>query len=321
MRAFKVHGFADPAQSYVVDTDMPEIGPDEVLIRVAASAINPMDWQVQSGMLQPYLDHRLPVTLGWDVSGIVEQVGSAASGFSVGDRVYAMADITRDGCFAEFVAVKAEYVARAPVSLSLAEAAAVPLAALTAWKALFDEANLGAGQSILIHGAAGGVGSFAVQFAKWCGADVTATCSASAADLARLLGVDEVIDYGREDFSRRSGFDVVFDAIGGEVRERSWQVLKPRGKLVTIVLPDPTDIPRDDVSGVLVRNKPNGARLSHFAELIDAGSLQPLIAGKYELNSVADALLKSREGHVHGKLIIKIADIGEREEADRPAAA
>jgi NADPH:quinone reductase-like Zn-dependent oxidoreductase len=261
-----------------------------------------MDWHVQSGALKSYLPYRLPVTLGWDVAGIAHKIGGAVSGITVGDRLFAMADFARDGCFAEYVAVRTEHLARAPTAISLTEAAAVPLAGLTSWWSLFDTANLQKGQSVLVHGAAGGVGSFAVQLAKNAGALVTATCSTSAVPLVKSLGVDDVIDYSHDDFSRRSGFDVVLDTIGGDVRARSWKVLKPGGILVTITLPEPSP-PRTDVRGVLVRNRPDGARL---AKLIDAGAVRPLIAGAFDLGNVDQAIAKNREGHVHGKLIVRI---------------
>jgi NADPH:quinone reductase-like Zn-dependent oxidoreductase len=306
MKAFRVHSYGDPSGSHLGETDLPEIMPEEILIRVASAAVNPMDWHVQSGALKAYLPYRLPVTLGWDVAGVAHKIGGAVSGIEVGDRLFAMADITRDGCFAEYAAVRAELVARAPTSISLIEAASVPLAALTSWWSLFDTAKLQKGQSVLVHGAAGGVGSFAVQLAKNAGALVTATCSTSAVPLVKSLGVDDVIDYSHDDFSRRSGFDVVFDTVGGDVRARSWQVLKPGGILITITLPEPNAIPRTDVRGVLVRNRPDGARLAKVAKLIDAGAVRPLIAGTFDLGNVDKAIAKNREGHVHGKLIVRI---------------
>lgn len=306
MKAFRLHEYGDPSDSSLIETEIPEIAPTEILIRVAASAVNPMDWHVQTGLIKAYLPYRLPLTLGWDVAGIAHKIGSAVSGVAVGDRLFAMADLMRGGCHAEYVAVQAELVTRAPSSIALTTAAAVPLAALTSWWALFDTAELQKGQSVLVHGAAGGVGSFAVQLARNAGALVTATCSTSAVPLVKGLGVGDVIDYSRDDFTRRSGFDVVLDTIGGDVRARSWRVLKPGGILVTTVLPEPDPIPRTDVRGVLVRNRPDGTRLAKVAKLIDAGAILPLIAGTLDLGTVDRAIVRVREGHVHGKLVVRI---------------
>ncbi len=307
VKAFRVHRYADCAGSSTVETDVPTIRPDEVLIRVKAAAVNPMDWKIQAGFLKDFLPHRLPLTLGWDVAGLVEQVGDGVSGIAIGDAVFAMADITRDGTFAEYAAVRGAFVARKPSSMSYVEAACVPLAGMTAWTALFDGAGLQSGQSVLIQGGAGGVGSFAIQLARNAGARVTATCSSGSVDLVKSLGADVVVDYTREDVSRHQGFDAVIDTVGGDVRTSSFGALKPGGILVTLVPPfDPAAVPRSEVRAVMVGVTPSAARLAQLATLIDAGKLRAVVAGTFDLSETGRALAAVRDGHVHGKLVVTV---------------
>ena len=188
MKAVRIHGFGGLDVLTYEDTDCPPVGDDEVLIRVRAAGVNPFDWKVRYGYLAGWINHTLPLTLGWDVSGVIEAIGANVKTLAVGDEIYAMADSARDGAYAEYVPVHVSRVTTKPASLDHIQAAAVPLAGLAAWAALFDTAGLTAGQTVLIHAAAGGVGHFAVQFARSCGARVLGTSSARNLELPARAG-------------------------------------------------------------------------------------------------------------------------------------
>ena len=203
------------------DAPRPKPPPGDVLIRVHAAAINPVDWKVREGYLRERVKHSLPLILGWDVSGVVEETAPGVSRFKIGDEVYSRPDLARDGSDAEYIAVRESEIAFKPTSIDHIHAAATPLAGITAWQSLIGAARVSSGQRVLIHGAAGGVGHFAVQLAKWQGAHVIATASARNHDFVRQLGADEVIDYQTvkfEDVAR--DVDVVLDTIGGDTQQR-----------------------------------------------------------------------------------------------------
>ncbi len=222
MKAVRIHSYGSAEKMIYEDAPLPEAGPDEVRIRVHSAGVNPVDYKIRAGYLAAMLPHQMPLILGWDVSGVVDQVGNDVTELSVGDEVYSRPEIARDGTYAEYVVVRASEVAAKPTTLSHNEAAAVPLAALTAWQGLFDFAKLKKGERVLIHAGAGGVGSFAIQFAKWCGAHVIGTASAVNEELVRSLGADEFVDYRSQQFEEvLDKVDVVFDTIGGDQRSRS----------------------------------------------------------------------------------------------------
>ncbi|HVW92284.1 MAG TPA: NADP-dependent oxidoreductase [Devosia sp.] len=232
MEAMRIHEFGGPDVLQRDDVQRPAAGPGELLVRVAAASVNPVDFKMRAGGYSRQ-QQDLPITLGRDLAGTVEQVGPGVSGFSTGDEIFALLGRDR-GTYAEYVLVKPEEAARKPKNLSFIEAAAVPLAGLTAWQGLFDQGGLAAGQRVLIHGGAGGVGHLAVQFAKAHGAFVATTASAQDADYLRGIGADEVIDYKNQRFEDElSGMDLVYDLIGGETQARSWDVLKPGGIIVS----------------------------------------------------------------------------------------
>src|SRR4026209_1116615 len=232
MNAIRIHSYGGPEVLRYEEAPRPQLREGEVLIRVYAAGVSPLDWKVQFGSLNGSIRHALPLIPGWDVSGVVEKVGRRVSRFKRGDQVFAMADPTRDGTYAEFIAVRAGIAALKPKSLYHVRAAAVPLAALTAWQSLFNLGQLQFGQRILIHGGSGGVGHFAVQLPKWKGAYVIATASTKNQELFRKLGADETIDYTREKFEEVTGeINIVLDTIDGEVQERSWLVLNKGGAL------------------------------------------------------------------------------------------
>src|SRR6266700_1614054 len=233
MKAIIVHSFGGPEVLQYGDAPRPVLQPDDVLIKVYATGVNPVDWKVRKGIYQKRL---LPFIPGWDVSGVIEETGANVTGFSKGDEVYARPDISRDGTYAEYVAVRASETGFKPASVDHTTAAAVPLAGQTAWEGLFEKGQLKAGEKILIHGAAGGVGSYAVQFARWKGAYVIGTASAGNKQFVTELGADEAIDYKSTPFERKlKDLDMVFDTIGGDVQLRSALVLRKGGVLVSTI--------------------------------------------------------------------------------------
>ena len=248
------------------------------------------------------------MTLGRDVSGTVESIGAKVQWLKLGDAVYALLGPDR-GAFAEYVAVKAAEAAPKPARLSHPEAAAVPLAALTAWQGLFDHGGLQAGQRVLIHGAAGGVGHFAVQFAKARGATVLTTVSSSDLNFVRELGADQAIDYKAERFEEIArDIDLVFDLVGGETQDRSWTVLKPGGILVsTLGEPSQKEAKEHRARGVGYMAQPNAGQLTEIAQLIDSGKVRPIVAATSPLNAAGLAELLQEVGHVHGKLVLELA--------------
>jgi NADPH:quinone reductase-like Zn-dependent oxidoreductase len=254
------------------------------------------------------LTYSFPLVLGWDLSGVVERVGSRVTHLKPGDAVYSRPDIARDGAYAQYIAVRASELAHKPASLDDVHAAAVPLAALTAWQSLFDAASLSPGQTVLIHAAAGGVGSFAVQLAKWKGARVIGTASARNAEFLHNLGADQVIDYTIEHFDAvLHDVDVVFDTIGNETQHRSWRVLKPGGILVSIISPPPPEeAAAHHARGAYVFTQPNAGQLTQLAQLIDQGHVKPIVETVLPLSDVRQAHDLNESGHTRGKIVLQI---------------
>jgi NADPH:quinone reductase-like Zn-dependent oxidoreductase len=306
MKAVTIHEFGGPEELVYEEMPVPEFGPGEMLIKVHATGINPIDWKIRAGHAKRNI--QFPFILGWDVAGVVAATGSLVSRFKTGDLVFALADQTRNGAEAEYVVIKTDAAARVPTTVTMEEAAATPLASLTAWMMLFDKADLKPGQRVLIHAASGGVGSFAVQLAKIAGAYVAGTTSAANIDYVKFLGADEVIDYKSEDFSEMlHDFDVVLDTIGGETQKRSFKVLRKKGVLVsTLQIEDKNlaDFYDVTVQGGMVT--PNGARLQEIAGLIDEGKIKIHIDATFDLKNIREAHAYSETGKVKGKIIVKV---------------
>jgi len=309
MKAVRIHAYGGPEVLHYEDTPIPQLQPDDLLIRVRATAVNPVDWKIREGFLQGVLNHCLPLTLGWDVSGEVAAVGPEVIRFQIGDAVYTRPNIERDGGYADYIAVKASEAALKPVKLDHDHAAAVPLAALTAWQALVDAAQLRSGQTVLIHAAAGGVGSFAVQLAKARGAKVIATASAVNVGLVMELGADQFVDYTRSRFEEvAKEVDVVFDTIGGETQTRSWSVLKPGGMLVSVVSPPPeATAAAYGVRSAFVFVQPSSSQLDAITQLIDEGRIKPILHTIMPLYEARQAQVISQGGHVRGKIVLHVA--------------
>ncbi|HXA77367.1 MAG TPA: NADP-dependent oxidoreductase [Candidatus Acidoferrales bacterium] len=308
MKAVRVHEYGGPEVLKYEDAPRPQAGPGEVLIKVHASSVNPVDWKVRAGHLKQMLNHKMPMIPGWDVSGVIEAVGSGVTRLKRGDEVYSRPDLSRDGAYAEFVTVKESEVALKPKSIDHATAAAIPLAALTAWQALYDAAKLSSGQTLLIHGAAGGVGTFAVQLAKMRGARVIATASKKNHDFLRSLGADEVIDYNTTKFEEVvHGVDAVLDTITGETMERSWKTLKKGGILVSIL--DPPSPEKAAAHGVRCHHtfvQPNVEQLNEIAKLVDAGKLKIIIEKSFPLAEARAAQESNATGHTRGKIVLRV---------------
>ena len=305
MKAVRIHQYGGPEVLSLDDAAQPEPGAGKVLVRIRAAGVNPADWKIREGQFKEFLPLQFPAILGFDFAGEVVTSGPGASGFKQGDPVYG----TAMGTYAEFVAARMEEVALKPASMSYVEAASVPVAGQTAWQALFDVGGLGAGKRVLIHGATGGVGSFAVQLAKARGVSVIGTGSERNQEYLRELGVDEPIDYKKtkfEDVAR--DVDVVFDTQGGETQQRSWQVLKKGGVLVSIVQqPSEEEAARYGVKGVFLGRQPSTEQLVEIAKLADAGKFKTKVDTVLPLSEARRAHELSQSGHARGKIVLTVA--------------
>jgi NADPH:quinone reductase-like Zn-dependent oxidoreductase len=317
MKAVRINEFGGPEVMKLEDVAIPVPAPDEILVKVYASGVNPTDWGIRSGgnaMLKPYLT--LPMTLGWDAAGIVEEVGSEVTTLKNGDAVYGIPNFPGDGSYAEYCTAKASQFALKPKSIGYNEAAGVPLAGLTAWTAIFEHGKLQQGQRILIQGATGGVGSFAVQFAKAKGAYVIGMTSASNLDYLKQLGADEVIDYKSQKFEDLlQDVDLVFEASplrDNLERLKSVSVLKDGGTLVSVNIDLPFNeevqsaLAKKQAKGELSANQPKQEYLAEIAQLIDAGKVTVFISKVFPLEKVAEAHLESETWHVRGKLVLEV---------------
>jgi NADPH:quinone reductase-like Zn-dependent oxidoreductase len=311
MKAIRMHSYGGPEVLQWEDAPRPRVERGEVLIRVHAAGVNPLDWKVRAGLLNGPVQHKLPLIPGWDVSGVVDEVGPGVSRFKRGEEVFAMSDPNRDGSYADYITVHEAAIARKPKSLFHVHAAATPVAALTAWRSLFDLGHLQPRQRILIHGGSGGVGHFAVQLAKWKGAYVMATASTKNQELLRKLGADEAIDYTIQKFEDVAHkIDVVLDTIGGATQQSSWSILRKGGGLISLVqLPSEQKARRFGVRGIMCSVEPDGAQLSKIAKLIDSGKLRPTIDRILPLSEARRAHELSQNGHVHGKIVLRVKDI------------
>ena len=308
MKVERIEGFGGPEvlREQVVRVPVPSGG--ELLVKVAAAGVNPVDYKIRSGKYPAVKQGMLPYVLGRDVCGTVVERGSSGSRFANGDALFAMPAIDRGG-YAEYAIVREGEAAPKPNSIDAIHAGAVPLAALTAWQGLFRHGGLKEGQSVLIHGGSGGVGHFAIQFAKAKGARVATTVSSEHVDFAHELGADQVIDYKKQRFEDEvSQIDMVYDLIGGETQERSWQVLKKGGVLVS-TLTDPSQARAADlgVRGLRYTAEESGENLAEIGQLIDAGRVKPVIAKTFPLEEAAAALQFLEKEHPAGKVVLTVS--------------
>lgn len=310
MKAAQLIAYDGPAAITINEVDKPELRPNQVLVAVKAAAINPWDVKVSQGAVRQMIDMELPATLGGDVAGVVAEIGNEVQGFSVGQEVFGEANsVSRNGSFAEFTPVKATSLAAKPASVDFLQAAAFPLVAVSAYQALVIHANVGAGQKVLIHGAGGGIGSQAVQIAKQLGAYVAATAGSTDLNFVSELGADEVIDYKTQNFADLlHGYDVVFDTVGGETNDRSYTVLKPGGKLVSMVAePNSELVEKYQVEAIHQSTQATTEILDKIRELIDGGKLKVNIDKIFPLDQTSEAMAYQAAGHVRGKVVLQIS--------------
>jgi NADPH:quinone reductase-like Zn-dependent oxidoreductase len=315
MKALAIDKFGGIEETHWEELPVPPPKSDEVQIQIAYAAVNPVDWKICEGYLQKLLPHAFPLIPGWDASGTISAVGANVTSFKEGDEVYAYCrkPTVQWGTYAEYVCFESKHVAHKPQSLSLAQAAAIPLVGLTAWQSLFEAANLKQGQSILIHAGAGGVGSLAVQFAKYAGATVYTTASNSNHDYVKSLGADVAIDYHNEFFVdavkryEPRGVDVVFDCVGFETLENSYLAVKPKGVLVSIVnRPDQEKCEEYRIRGEFVFVRPDGATLETIGQLINEGDVRPPTITEMPFDEYAKAWDQIKSHHTQGKIVLKI---------------
>ncbi len=306
MRAIRVHSYGDADQLKLEHIQRPEPQAGEVLVQVHAAGVNPIDWKIRQGLRKDILQMQFPYIPGMEIAGVVQEVGPGVTALQVGQAVYGR---SMKGGYAEYTVTGVESLGLKPQSLSFDEAATVPIGATTAWQGLFDYGKLEAGQRVLIQGAAGGVGLFAVQFARWKGAHVIATTSGANVDLVRSLGAETVIDYTTTSLtSVVHDVDLVFNAVGGSTLEESVQVLKRGGTLVTIAgQPAAENVQERDVHVPSVHANVDTERLQTFAHLLDEGQIKVAIEKVFPLSEASLAQEWSQHGHGRGRIVLHCA--------------
>lgn len=315
MKAIVIDGFGGVEKLKFADIPTPKPADNEVLIEIAYTAVNPIDWKICAGMLKDRLPHEFPLIPGWDAAGTITAVGKNVANFKPADEVFAYCrkPIVKMGTYAEYVSIPAEHVALKPKNINFAQAASIPLVGLTAWQALFDVALLKKGEKILIHAGAGGVGSLAITLAKNAGAIIYTTAGQNNHAYVKKLGAQYPIDYNKEDFTdvikkmHPEGIDVVLDCLGGQTLRDSFKVLKPEGRLVSILEPIDAELAKKyNVKAGFVFVKPNGAQLKEIADLIEQDKIAVPNIEEMKLSDAAQAQEKIRKGHTRGKIVLKI---------------
>jgi NADPH:quinone reductase-like Zn-dependent oxidoreductase len=308
MKAVTISKYGDQSVLTYGEIERPKPKSDEVLVHNRAVAVNPVDWKIRDGLGELF-ELQLPIVLGCEIAGTIEEIGSDVRDFNAGDPVYGFISLQRNGGYAEYTIAKPDEIAPKPESFDFDNAAAVAVGALTSWQAIFDAANLQAGQRILITGASGGVGSMAVQLAKAKGAFVIATASSKNENFVRSLGADEFVDYTREKFEQRANqIDVVFDTVGGDTLERSFETLRRNGYLVSIVMPPSNEkAEKYGVRASMIAVQPSGKQLREINQLIAAGKLKTRIATVLPLSEVRKAHALSEGGRTSGKIILRLS--------------
>ena len=332
MKAFVIDQYGKGRALRLGEMPRPVPGPDDVLVQVHAAAFNPLDSKIRDGEFKMLLPYRPPFIAGHDVAGTVIEIGANVRSFKPGDEIYARPRDGRVGTFAEYIAIDQADVALKPKNLSMAEAASIPLVALTAWQALIDLAAMQKGQKVLIHAGSGGVGTIAIQLAKHLGATVATTTSTANVALVRSLGADVVIDYKQQDFEKvLSGYDLVINSLDGETLSKSVNVLKPGGRMISISgPPDPAFAQRQGLNWFLrqvmralsfgIRSKAkrrgvnysflfmraNGEELGQMTKLIEAGIIRPVVDRVFPFEATNDALAYVETGRAKGKVVIAV---------------
>ncbi|MGW7206654.1 NADP-dependent oxidoreductase [Streptomyces sp. NPDC054837] len=333
MRAFTVERYGDKAGVRAGEVPDPEVGADDVLVLIRAASINPLDRMIRDGEMKTILPYRVPFVLGNDLAGIVIDVGTAVTRYAVGDEVFARPDKNRIGTFAELIAVHQDDVAPMPATLTMEEAASLPLVALTSWQALVERAHVQPGQRVLIHAGSGGLGTIAIQLAKQLGAHVATTTSTANVDLVKRLGADVVVDYKKQAFETvLHDYDLVLDSLGGETLEKSLDVLKPGGKVISVAGPPDAALARELGANPIIRlamsalshrtrrrarrrnvtysflfMKASGAQLRELTPLIESGRIRPVVDTVFPFESTHEALAYVEAGRAKaGKVVVRM---------------
>ncbi|MCB1853639.1 MAG: NADP-dependent oxidoreductase [Halieaceae bacterium] len=327
MHAIIINETGGPEVLRYGEIETPEPGPGELRVRVAYAGVNPADWKNRQGMLAMYRPYVFPYIIGFDAAGVVDKLGEGVTGFAVGDRVFTPTNHGQggQGSYAEYALAATDRVAHIPDGLGFAEAAALPVAALTAWQGLFDRGGVKAGQRVMIHGGSGGLGSFAVQFARWAGAHVAATCSTPNVDYVRGLGAERVIDYRKEDIADAlaawapGGLDYLMDAVGVSTLPNGLDLVRAGGTYVSIpTLNDDGDIPASMAASAakgvtrefsVMTDVGSAATLAQIARLLAEGHVKLPPIKEYALRDAAEAHRQIECGHTRGKLVLKVADL------------
>jgi NADPH:quinone reductase-like Zn-dependent oxidoreductase len=308
MKAIVAHDYGGPEVLKYEDVPLPEPKENEILVRVIASGVNPADPLILNGKYAKEFGTHLPLVLGYDMAGVVVKTGAKVTKLKVGDPVYAY--LLWGGGWAEYCISNEAESAIKPKSLSFVDASSVPLAALTAWQALIHIGKIESGQTVLIHGGSGGVGSFAIQIAKARGARVIATASTANQDLLKQLGADVVIDYTKQRFEEIAhDVDLVLDPVGRDTLARSYGVVKKGGIVVTIVSRcDEAELKKHEIRGASLSSHPDASELAEITKLIDDGKIKPIVTEVLPLTDAAKAVAQAETHHTRGKLVLKIAD-------------
>lgn len=310
MKAVIIENYGSADEFKMVEQEAPRIKSNEVLIEVHAVSVNPFDWKLRAGHFKDVIHMTFPIVFGWDVSGVVKEAGKDVTEFQAGDEVFAKAALKKPGGFAEYMVIEERHLVKKPPSLSFEEAAGIPVAGIAAWQALFDYAELREGEKVLIHAGSGGVGSFAIQFAKHFGATVATTTSGKNIDYVKDLGADFVINYKEEDFADQGAvFDVVLDTLGGAAFEKSYDVLKEGGRLVTLVgEPDEELAKEKGITVTYVNSKANVEQLAIIGDLAAQGKVKIVISEVFPFSEegVRKAHQLSESGHARGKIIVRV---------------
>ncbi|MGW5848963.1 NADP-dependent oxidoreductase [Streptomyces sp. NPDC055254] len=333
MKAFMIERYGDQNGGRIAEMPDPQVGTEDVLVRVHAASVNPLDFKIRHGDFKAILPYRLPLALGNDLAGVVVEVGADVTRFAVGDEVYARPDKDRIGTFTELIAVHQNDLAPKPVTLTMEEAASLPLVALTSWQALVERAQVQPGQKVLIHAGSGGVGTIALQLARHLGAHVATTASAASAGLVKELGADVVVDYRTQDFEEvLDGYDVVLDTLGGETLEKSLRVLKPGGKVISIAGPPDANFARELGANLVLQQAMNamswktrrhakhqgvtysflfmkaaGDQLRELTRLVDAGEIRPVVDRVFSFDQTREAMEYAEKGRAKaGKVVVSM---------------
>ena len=332
MKAFVINKYNKKEKLQLADVPLPELKDDDILVDIHAAGVNLLDSKIKSGEFKLILPYKLPLILGHDVAGVIINVGKNVKKFKVGDEVYARPSDHRIGTFAEFIAINEKDAALKPKNLTMEEAASIPLVALTAWQVLIEKAKITEGQKVFIQAGSGGVGTIAIQLAKYLGATVATTASAKSFDFLQKLGADVIIDYKNEDFEKKlTGYDVVLNSQDKQTLEKSLRVLKTGGKLISISGPPTPDFARETGQSWLIKTilslisagvrkkakqrsveysflfmRADGEQLSKITTLIESGVIKPVIDKIFPFEKANDALSYVESGRAKGKVVIKI---------------